>query len=286
MAQQLQVFKDPSVVAPRGATFTEQFYTKAFPAAPQTVAVDPFTGNPVNATPSGNTATRAAMTQKQQSGGATYYDQPGGYGYNSQTGEYELKQPGNAYTVGPYKPNADFSVRNPAAAAIQKAVPIEITVPYGRAAPPLPRPRPGYAPSRIDMAAINGRPSFGSATLGGLSFNAKFGNAYRTAALHQQVGLAPQQTANPQVAAAMAARPASAVPAGTVQSAANGYIYTADGRGNWVQTGKVNPALTPSQQYAAAAASAHDPNAGYTPSSSGVSGDYFSTIRSGGSYGS
>lgn len=78
--------------------------------------------------------------------------------------------------------------------------------------------------------------------------------------------------------------PPSVMP--SLYAGTNGYMYL---KGD---SGYINVGLQPqysgmssAQVYSQLSASAHDPNAGYTPSSSGVSGDYFSTIRSGGTYG-
>ena len=114
----------------------------------------------------------------------------------------------------------------------------------------------------------------------GLTAADKAANAARAAALLQSVPLprgvtrqqlvqgnariAPQTALPTASAVAQAlARPAAPAP-GTVRQGTNGYIYTADGRGGWVQTGRVNAGLTPAQQYSQANSGASRPAGGST----------------------
>lgn len=132
---------------------------------------------------------------------------------------------------------------------------------------------------------------FPSATPGGLSFRDKFGNAVRTGALLQTVplprGVTRQQMVSggavSPVAQALAQAMTPPAPPRTAIST-NGYVYAMPaGGGTPVRVGTTRPVgMTPAQQYAIAAAPANNPSAGYTPSSSGVSGDYFEWARSGG----
>ena len=53
-------------------------------------------------------------SQVQQQPQPTYFDEPGAeYGYNATTGQYEIKVPGQAYSVGMFPPNVDFGVPSP-----------------------------------------------------------------------------------------------------------------------------------------------------------------------------
>lgn len=67
---------------------------------------------------------------------------------------------------------------------------------------------------------------------------------------------------------------AAAAPAPTPIASTNGYMYQPNGNGGYAQVGKVNPSLTPSQQYALAAQAAGGVAQGYAPAGSNNSHGY------------
>jgi hypothetical protein len=64
----------------------------------------------------------AAATRAPSTNGTTYYPPGPAYGYNALTGDYEVQQPGNAYTRGTLPPNSTLTPKSPAVAAINAAM--------------------------------------------------------------------------------------------------------------------------------------------------------------------
>lgn len=98
---------------------------------PAGTATMPLGARPSNIPP----PTSPEATQTAQ--GTTYFPTgTGQYGYNALTGDYEVMQPGNAYTRGTLPPNTQGNIpQNPALGAIDQATGV-----------PLPRPRPPLPP--------------------------------------------------------------------------------------------------------------------------------------------
>lgn len=134
-----------------------------------------------------------------------YFPADGSYGYNSSTGAYEPRQAGNAYTVGPLKPNTDFTLPaapNPAVAAIQQA-----TAPLPSAPavlPPLPNVSPTTArPTVAQLPALptqNVTAQLQPRNLLDLLFSGKDGGFQRPSLLNVlSNGLTAMQMAPPQM---------------------------------------------------------------------------------------
>lgn len=241
------------IISPRGGLYKPGPQV-VMPGAPselttrnvQTVAVDPFTGSPIVSGDGGNMpATRAALGL---SGNAYALASPGVRGGG--TAPFGAPIPGpDGYTV------ADKSQeRLPPGILPENPFPTQTQMAFANMR------GPSNAAHNAILKATSGEQFGGDPGNAGL-----FG-------LKMSPNIPPQQPPgatmaplpnNPQVTAAMASRgtPAPAAPTivGPAVAAPNGYMYAPTSNGSFVQVGKANPSLTPAQQYAAAAASAHRP---------------------------